>query len=208
MKLVLATHNAGKVAEFRSALSPVNIEIISGLDLELEEPEETGTTFRDNALIKAKAAAKSSAVTKAGPGALSGVMSGALSDDSGLCVDALNGDPGVYSARWAGADKNFMAAMTKIKDRLFDYKDWTARFVCVICYCDINSQAHFFEGETKGRIIWPPRGKGGFGYDPFFEPEEYPGKTFAELSVQDKQKISHRGRAIRKFIDFFNDQRI
>ena len=199
-KIILASHNKGKIAELRNALKPLGIEPVSAADLNLPEPEETGESFHENALIKAKAAAMASGLP-------------ALADDSGLAVAALDGRPGIYSARWAPKDSNgtqdFTKAMQKIEDELTQIKsspvDRAASFICVLAYYIPNDQApkqHYFEGRVDGQIISPPRGENGFGYDPCFEANELPGKTFAEISQDTKKSFSHRGRAVRKFLDF------
>ena len=183
-KLVLASHNAGKLAEFSAMLKPFGITVISAGELKLPEPEETETTFTGNAALKAQAAAKASGLP-------------ALSDDSGLCVAALNGDPGIYSARWAGPDKNFPAAMARIHNDIGTGKR-AAWFICVLCLAFPDGRLHFFEGRTDGQIVWPPRGTNGHGYDPIFAPE---GKTlsFAEMTDDEKNALSHRARAFDLF---------
>ncbi|MBS0961035.1 RdgB/HAM1 family non-canonical purine NTP pyrophosphatase [Acetobacter thailandicus] len=183
-KLVLASHNAGKLAEFSAMLKPFGITVISAGELKLPEPEETETTFTGNAALKAQAAAKASGLP-------------ALSDDSGLCVAALNGDPGIYSARWAGPDKNFPAAMARIHNDI-GTGERAAWFICVLCLAFPDGRLHFFEGRTDGQIVWPPRGTNGHGYDPIFAPE---GKTlsFAEMTDDEKNALSHRARAFDLF---------
>ena len=187
MKLVLATHNPGKVKEFRNAFSSFGVEILTGADVGAPEPEETGNSFHDNALIKALATYRHSGIPS-------------LADDSGLCVNALGGDPGVHSADWAGPDKDFVKAMREIKDRLEGHEDWSASFKCVLAFVCRPDDPEYFEGQMDGKIVWPPRGNHGFGYDPFFVPDERPDKTLAELDVEDKQALSHRGRAIQSFV--------
>ncbi|NNE42288.1 MAG: RdgB/HAM1 family non-canonical purine NTP pyrophosphatase [Marinicaulis sp.] len=188
-RLVVASHNNGKVREINELLRPFGIFPVTAKELSLDEPEETGKTFAKNAEIKAIAAAKASNLPT-------------LADDSGLCVEALGGAPGIYSARWAGPDKQFTVAMARIKDELerSDASDAAAYFCCVLCIAWPDRHAEFFEGRVDGSLVFPPRGEKGFGYDPIFVPDGYD-KTFAEFDPADKQKISHRANAFRKLID-------
>jgi XTP/dITP diphosphohydrolase len=181
-QLVMATHNAGKLREFRDLLAPLGIEVLSATDLNLDEPEETGTTFTENAIIKAKAAALHTGLP-------------ALADDSGLAVHALNGDPGVYSARWAGAHKDFNMAMQLVLNKLADHADRTAHFACVLALCWPDTHVEIAEGRVMGTITPAPRGNGGFGYDPIFQPDGHT-HTFGEMDKAAKHGISHRGNAI------------
>lgn len=185
-KLVIASHNAGKVREIAELLSPYGVEVISAGDLGLAEPEETGTTFIDNALLKAQAAAEAA-------------MLPALADDSGLAVTALDGAPGIYSARWAGADKNFGAAMEKVEELLRGSEDRSAKFVCALALAWPDGHADVFEGTVHGEITWPPRGDKGFGYDPIFtaDGEDI---TFAEMEPARKHALSHRADAFAKLV--------
>ncbi|MHA1539147.1 MAG: RdgB/HAM1 family non-canonical purine NTP pyrophosphatase, partial [Alphaproteobacteria bacterium] len=179
-KLLVASHNVGKVREIKFLLESkdvTGIEILSAHDLNLEEPEETGTTFHENAALKARAAC-----------AASGLPS--LADDSGLCVNALGGDPGIYSARWAGKDKDFSVAMQKINDNLGDNPDRSAYFVCVLALCWPDGEIAYFEGRINGTILWPPRGENGFGYDPFFQPVN-DSRVFGEMSFDEKNTTNH-----------------
>lgn len=185
-RLVLATHNKGKLREFQKILGASFGSIVTAGDLGLREPEETGATFVDNALIKARAAAKTS-----------GSM--VLADDSGLCVTALGGDPGIYSARWAGPDKNFRHAMQTVHDKLGGATDRSAYFIAVLALVLPDGREKNFEGRVDGIIIWPPRGDKGHGYDPVFVPSGET-RTFAEMTDDEKNVISHRGRAIQKFL--------
>ncbi len=185
-KLVLATHNQGKVREFEGLLAPYGIDIVPATDLGLSEPEETGSTFAENAVLKAMTAAQISRLP-------------ALADDSGLCVNALNGDPGVYSARWAGPERDFALAMQKVHERLGNQPDHSASFVCVLALAWPDGECEIYEGQVDGVLVWPPMGTGGFGYDPMFMPEDF-NRTFGEMSDEEKKKISHRSRAVRKFI--------
>lgn len=185
-KLVLATHNPGKVAEIGEMLKPYGIEVVSASELGLPEPEETGTTFAENAVLKAVLAAQ-------------GARLPALADDSGLCVNALGGNPGVYSARWAGPDKNFAKAMEKINEAFGQSEDRSAYFACVLALAWPDGECEIFEGRVDGDLIWPPRGNGGFGYDPMFVPKDDT-LTFGEMAPEEKRRVSHRARAFEKFI--------
>jgi len=185
-ELLIATHNAGKAQEISVLLEEYIERYNSAGDLGLAEPEETGATFVENALIKARAAAQAS-----------GMVS--LADDSGLAVNALDGEPGIYSARWAGPEKDFSMAMEKVHTELGDTPDRSATFVCVLALCWPDEHTEVFEGHVDGRIIWPARGEKGFGYDPIFVPEGYD-ITFAEMEPAQKHKISHRADAFAKLV--------
>lgn len=185
-KLVIASHNPGKAREIAELLAPLDVEVLSAADLNLPEPEETGKSFAENAVLKARAAAEASGLL-------------ALADDSGVTVNALGGEPGIYSARWAGPEKDFGAAMKKIHNRLGDSKDRGAAFVCVLALADPRGGEQVFEGRLEGTIIWPPRGDKGFGYDPVFVPDGYD-MTFAEMEPEQKHRISHRARAFAKML--------
>ncbi len=184
-KLVVATHNEGKLKELAELLAPYAIEVVSSSDLNLPEPEETGNTFAENAAIKALAAAKASGLP-------------ALADDSGLEVLALGGKPGIYSARWA-PDGNFQQAMSKINDMLTGNPERGANFTCALVIAWPDEHTELFEGKVFGNLCWPPMGDNGFGYDPFFVPDGY-GESFGVLNAETKQKISHRSRAFAQFI--------
>jgi len=182
-KLVIASHNPGKVREILDMLGPYGIEPVSAAELDLPEPEETGTTFLANAELKALQAAD-----------LTGLP--ALADDSGLCVDALNGDPGIFSARWAGEGKDFKVAMQRVNDALEAAgpdPSRDAHFMCVLALAWPDGHVEWFEGRVDGSLVWPPRGTGGFGYNPIFVPEGSD-QTFAEMPDA-KKAISHRARA-------------
>jgi len=182
-KLVIASHNPGKVREILEMLGPYGIEPISAAELDLPEPEETGTTFLANAELKALQAAD-----------LTGLP--ALADDSGLCVDALGGDPGIFSARWAGEGKDFRVAMQRVNDALEAAgpdASRNAHFMCVLALAWPDGHVEWFEGRVDGTLTWPPRGTGGFGYNPIFVPEGSE-QTFAEMPDA-KKAISHRARA-------------
>ena len=186
-RLIIATHNPGKLAEMRELLGQFGIAAVSAGELGLPEPEETGTTFRDNARIKAVAAA-----TAAGEPA--------LADDSGVVVAALDGAPGIYSARWAGPGKDFRQAMEKIEGMLrerdaFDPKDRRASFVSALCVAWPDGHCEDFEAAVEGTLVWPPRGDKGFGYDPMFMPDGH-AITFGEMSREDKHGLPPRGKGL------------
>jgi len=187
-QLVVASHNPGKVREIKALLGPHGIEPISAGSLGLPEPEETGLTFAANAEIKAQASAKAS-------------RHAALADDSGLCVDALNGDPGIYSARWAGPTKDFRIAMNRIHDELRHkgLSTSAAKFVCALCVALPNGEHQTFEGEVHGHLTFPPRGERGFGYDPIFIADGME-ETFAEIDPGKKHAMSHRAKAFEKLL--------
>ena len=185
-ELVIATHNPGKLREIAALLDGYVERCLSAGELGLLEPEETGTTFEENALLKARAAAEASGKP-------------ALADDSGLCVSALGGDPGIYSARWAGPDKDFNIAMQKVHEALGDNADRSAAFVCVLALAFPNGESQTFEGRVEGDLIWPPRGSKGFGYDPVFIAKGMD-RTFAEIDPAAKHAISHRAKAFEKFV--------
>lgn len=186
--LVVASHNQGKVREISALLGPLGVEAVPAGAMGLTEPEETEATFTGNAALKARAAAEGSGLP-------------ALADDSGLEVFALGGAPGVYSARWAGPDKNFRAAMERVWRELQGKSatDFSARFVCVLALAQPDGSVETFEGETRGRIIWPPRGEHGFGYDPIFVPDGHE-RTFGEMRHEEKLPLTHRARAFEKFV--------
>ena len=189
-KLVIASHNPGKVREIAELLGPYGIEPISAADLDLPEPEEIGVTFVDNADLKARSAAD-----------LSGLP--AISDDSGLCVDALGGDPGIFSARWAGENKDFGVAMERVHQAMLAQDPEAGRnahFVCALAVCwPQDGQCESFEGRVDGTLVWPPRGNNGFGYDPMFQPIGYE-QTFGEMDPAEKYAMSHRAEAFRKLV--------
>ncbi|WP_147126559.1 RdgB/HAM1 family non-canonical purine NTP pyrophosphatase [Shimia ponticola] len=189
-KIVLASHNAGKLREIAGLLEPFGIDVVSAGDLGLPEPEETEDTFAGNARIKAHAAAKASGLP-------------ALSDDSGLSVDALNGEPGVYTADWAETPngRDFAMAMGKVHDKLQSQnaaKPWTAAFHCTLCLAWPDGHDEIFAGIAKGELTWPMRGENGFGFDPMFIPTGHT-QTFGEMLYEDKAPISHRADAFAKF---------
>ncbi|MEH0070910.1 RdgB/HAM1 family non-canonical purine NTP pyrophosphatase [Pannonibacter sp. Pt2-lr] len=196
-RLVVATHNAGKLREIRELLGPYGFDVVSAGELDLPEPEETGTTFEANAELKARAAAEASGLPS-------------LADDSGFCAAALNGDPGIYSARWAGPEKDFAMAMRNVEEKLQQAGAVTAEarrgsFVAVLCLAWPDGHAEFFRGEVEGQIVWPPRGTKGFGYDPMFQPDGHE-RTFGEMTSEEKHgwsrttpALSHRARAFTLF---------
>jgi XTP/dITP diphosphohydrolase len=187
-RLVVASHNQGKVREISALLAPLGVEAVSAEALGLSEPEETETTFTGNAMLKARAAAQGAGLP-------------ALADDSGLEVLALGGAPGVYSARWAGPAKNFRVAMERVWRELQEKgaEDVSARFVCVLALAQPDGSVVTFEGEARGRIVWPPRGEHGFGYDPIFAPDGHT-RTFGEMRHEEKLPLTHRARAFEKFV--------
>jgi XTP/dITP diphosphohydrolase len=191
-RLVLASHNPGKLAELEALLAPYGVTIASGRELGLPEPAETGRTFADNARLKAHAAAQASGQP-------------ALADDSGLEVRGLGGAPGVHSARWAGPERDFGRAMARVRAELisrsgsFERADRSAAFVAVLCLAWPDGHEELAEGRVEGELVDPPRGAGGFGYDPMFVPEGQ-GRTFGEMPAAEKQEFSHRARALRRLL--------
>lgn len=185
-KLVIASHNAGKVREIGELLAPFGADVVSAGTLGLAEPEETGDSFVANAELKARAAALASGLPS-------------LADDSGLAVEALNGAPGIYSARWAGESKDFGHAMAKVNSAMGAEKDRRARFVCALSLAWPDGHCETFEGVVEGEIVWPARGSQGFGYDPIFLPVDG-SLTFGEMEPEAKHAISHRADAFRKLV--------
>ncbi|GGB78875.1 RdgB/HAM1 family non-canonical purine NTP pyrophosphatase [Henriciella pelagia] len=185
-RLVAATHNKGKVRELKDLFEPVGMEVVSAIDLDLPEPDETELTFAGNALIKARAACKATGAP-------------ALSDDSGLEVTALGGMPGVHTAIWAGEPRDFYVAMKKVEDLLQDMQatDRSARFVSTLAVVWPDGQEAVFEGTVDGTLVWPPRGDRGFGYDPVFVVKGET-ETFGEMDPAKKHAMSHRADAFRK----------
>ncbi len=187
-RLVIASHNPGKLREIADLLAPFEAEAVSASSLGLPEPEETGTTFVENAALKARAAAQGAGLP-------------ALADDSGLSVAALGGAPGIYSARWAGPGKDFGAAMAKVEQELTacGSPDRHAAFICALTLAWPDGAQAAFEGRVEGRLVWPPRGARGFGYDPMFVPEGHD-ITFGEMEPAAKHAISHRADAFEKLV--------
>lgn len=196
-RILMATHNAGKLREFQDLLAPLGIEVISAGSLNLPEPDETGDTFEANAELKAVAAATASGMT-------------ALADDSGLCVTALDHAPGIYSARWAGDKKDFNTAMQRIHDELrargIDPQGAAAYFVCVLSLADANGRTHHVRGEVHGTLTFPARGPNGFGYDPIFVPNDH-NETFGEMDAAKKHTMSHRAKAFMALCEYLRNER-
>lgn len=192
--LVLASHNKGKLKEFEKLLAGLVGEVKSAGDLGLIEPEETGTTFLENATMKAVTAMRACGLP-------------CLSDDSGMSVRALNGDPGVYSADWAGPEKDFKKAMGLVQEKLGDAPDRSAFFTSVLVLAYPDGRIESFEGRVNGQIVWPPRGLEGFGYDPMFLPDGYD-KTFGEMEAHEKHAMSHRAKAVDTFIQYLKGDKI
>ena len=186
-RLVVASHNTGKVTEIGDLLAPYDLDVVSAAELNLPKPEETGTTFVANAILKAGAAVQGSNLP-------------CLADDSGLAVAGLEGDPGIYSARWAGPERDFKAAMALVNDKLGDNPNRRAHFISVLSLAWPDGHMENFEGRVYGTLVWPPRGRCGFGYDPMFMPDGHD-KTFGEIPYDEKQRISHRAVAFQKLID-------
>jgi XTP/dITP diphosphohydrolase len=198
-RLVIATHNPGKLSEMCELLAPYGVAVLSAGELGLREPAETGASFRDNARIKATAAARASGLP-------------AFSDDSGLAVDALDGEPGIQSARWAGEEKDFRRAMDEVDARLRARGATTAErrrahFVSALCVAWPDGHVEEFEAKVDGTLVWPPRGGKGFGYDPMFQPDGHT-RTFGEMAAEEKhglpprgQGLSHRARAFIKLAE-------
>jgi XTP/dITP diphosphohydrolase len=198
-RLVIATHNPGKLKEMRELLMPYGIEAVSAGELGLAEPAESGTSFEENARIKASAAATAAGLP-------------AFADDSGLTVDALDGDPGIYSARWAGPEKDFRHAMQTVEDKLRERgarerSQRNAHFVSALCLAWPDGHVEEFEGTVDGTLVWPPRGERGFGYDPMFLPMGHT-RTFGEMTNVEKhglpprgKGLSHRARAFLKLAE-------
>jgi len=184
--LVIASHNIGKVKEIADLLEPLNIKVKAASDFGLDAPEETGESFCANAALKACFVAKETGLT-------------ALADDSGLCVNALDNAPGIYSARWAGADQDFNKAMQKIADRLEGEQDRSCHFICALALGWPTGHFVTFEGRIDGKFTWPPRGTKGFGYDPAFTPDGFT-CTFSEMEPRQKHAMSHRARAFSQLL--------
>ena len=188
-ELVIATHNKGKLEEIRGIFHRSDLKIMTASDLGLESPEETGTTFIENAILKARFVAEKSGKP-------------AMADDSGLCVNALDGAPGVYSADWAETEtgRDFGVAIKKVHAAMNSATDTRAQFFSVIALCWPDGHCETAEGIIPGNIVWPPRGEAGHGYDPIFMPEGH-NRTFAEMTLEEKNKISHRAKSLAKMLD-------
>jgi len=188
-RLVIASHNEGKVREIRALLDPYGIEPVSAASLDIPEPEETGASFAANAELKARFSADCSGLV-------------ALADDSGLCVEALGGEPGIYSARWAGERRDFDAAMSEVHRRVEAAGPEAGRdahFVCALALCWPDGHVETFEGRVDGTLAWPPRGERGFGYDPIFVMNGRT-ETFGEMDPDEKHSVSHRADAFAKLV--------
>ena len=183
-RVVIATHNSGKLTEMRDLLAPYGVETVSAGELNLPEPDETGTTFAENARIKARAATQATNLP-------------AFADDSGLAVAALDGEPGIYSARWAGPDKDFARAMQTIEGKLnaLMTQDRRAQFVAALCLAWPDGHLEEFEARVDGTLVWPPRGNAGFGYDPMFLPDGHK-RTFGEMTADEKHGLPPRGMGL------------
>jgi XTP/dITP diphosphohydrolase len=188
-KVIVASHNSGKVREIKSLLKPYSFTIQSASDLKIKEPKETGKNFIENAILKAKFVSKKSGCI-------------ALADDSGLCINLLNGEPGIYSARWAGKNKDFKLAIKKIEKKLVKIDPYSnikyrSHFCCALALSFPNGQTISFQGKVYGQLQFPAKGLNGFGYDPIFVPNGYK-KTFGEMNYAYKERISHRQKAFKK----------
>ena len=188
-KVIVASHNSGKVREIKSLLKPYSFTIQSASDLKIKEPRETGKNFIENAILKAKFVSKKSGCI-------------ALADDSGLCINLLNGEPGIYSARWAGKNKDFKLAIKKIEKKLVKIDPnsnikYRSHFCCALALSFPNGQTISFQGKVYGQLQFPAKGLNGFGYDPIFVPNGYK-KTFGEMNYSFKERISHRQKAFKK----------
>ena len=198
-KQLIATHNGGKLEEFKQLFAPFGLDLVSAGELGLPEPEETGTNFIENARLKAHAAAE-----------LSGIIS--LADDSGLCVDALDGAPGIYTARWAGPDRDFEMGMARVEKELVGAgatrpEQRKGSFNATLCLAEPGGKDMIFEGIARGELVWPPRGDLGFGFDPVFMPEGFD-ITFGQMPAQDKHSwkpgnpgLSHRAKAFALLVE-------
>lgn len=185
-RLVIASHNAGKVREIADLLAPFGMEIVSAAALGLPEPEETADSFAGNAALKALAAARGAGMP-------------ALADDSGLAVHALGGRPGIHSARWGGPARDFRAAMARVLREIGEGGDRGAEFVCALALAWPDGHVEGFEGRVAGTLVWPPRGGRGFGYDPIFVPAGDT-RSFGEIDPDEKHRMSHRARAFEKLV--------
>ncbi len=186
-KLVVASHNDGKIKEITNLFKPKKVQVLTSKDFLLKEPVENGKTFEENALIKSKYTSINS-----------GLVS--LSDDSGICLDALDGKPGIHSARIAGKNKDFLLAMKKLYFKIKNFENKSCKFVCALSMYWPNGQNITVRGEIFGHFVWPPRGKLGFGYDPIFLPKGF-NETFGEMAPNKKHSISHRQIAFKKLMD-------
>lgn len=188
-RLVIASHNQGKLVEIRQLVEPLGYSVAGANELGLEEPEETGKTFTENAVLKARLAAEAAQMP-------------ALADDSGLEVTALGGSPGIYSARWAGPDRDFSVAMQRVSEALLmvESLDRSCRFVCALALAWPDGHHESFVGTVEGHVVWPPRGDKGFGYDPMFQPVGHE-LSFAEMEPEAKHAMSHRAKAFSQLLN-------
>ena len=188
-RLVIASHNQGKLVEIRQLVEPLGYSVSGADELGLDEPEETGKTFTENAVLKARLAAEAAQMP-------------ALADDSGLEVTALGGSPGIYSARWAGPDRDFSVAMQRVSEALLmvESLDRSCRFVCALALAWPDGHHESFVGTVEGHVVWPPRGDKGFGYDPMFQPVGHE-LSFAEMEPEAKHAMSHRARAFSQLLN-------
>jgi len=188
-RLVIASHNQGKLVEIRQLVEPLGYSVAGADELGLDEPEETGKTFTENAVLKARLAAEAAQIP-------------ALADDSGLEVTALGGSPGIYSARWAGPDRDFSVAMQRVSEALLmvESLDRSCRFVCALALAWPDGHHESFVGTVEGHVVWPPRGDKGFGYDPMFQPVGHE-LSFAEMEPEAKHAMSHRARAFSQLLN-------
>ncbi|HEY9537309.1 MAG TPA: RdgB/HAM1 family non-canonical purine NTP pyrophosphatase [Kiloniellaceae bacterium] len=186
-RVVLATHNKGKYRENAALLAPYGLEVLSAGDLGLPEPEETGATFEENAVLKARAACAATGVP-------------AIADDSGLAVPALGGQPGIHTARWAGPQRDFLVAMRRVHEELGDSPDRRGFFCCNLSVAWPDGATASFEGRIEGTLVWPIRGERGFGFDPMFQPQGFE-VTFGEMDPEKKEAMSHRARAFAKLAE-------
>lgn len=190
-QIIFASRNEGKIKEIQSILAPLDISILSAQDIDLDDISETGSTFEENAKIKAIAAAKHAGLP-------------ALADDSGLCIHGLNNEPGIYSSRYAQKMGGYPQAFEDVLKRLENNPDKTAHFSCVLVFAFPNGESKTFEGRVDGKIVEPRDGINGFGFDPIFMPDGFT-QSFAELSEEKKNSISHRGRAVQSFIEYMKN---
>ena len=190
-QIIFASHNAGKIKEIRALLSPLGVDVLSAEDMDLDDVAETGSTFEENAKIKALAAAKVAGLP-------------ALADDSGLCIHGLNNEPGIYSSRYAQKMGGYPQAFADVLKRLENNSDKTAHFSCVLVLAFPNGETKTFEGRADGKIVTPREGTNGFGFDPIFMPEGFT-QSFAELSEIKKNSISHRGKAVHLFVEYLKN---
>lgn len=190
-KLILATHNPGKIQELQGLLEPLGITILSSKDFDWIEPIEDGVTFEDNALIKARAVYDATGIP-------------ALADDSGLCVECLDGRPGVHSADWSGPQKDAKLAIARLEKEVGDSPNLSAKFVTVLAFQKDDGAPLFFKGECEGTLTFPPRGDHNFGFDPVFIPKGET-RTFAEMTKAEKSQLSHRGKALKSFLEYLQN---